>query len=90
MFQFTLRAVRLSCGYSVKEVAEYCDVSVHTIRRYEKDSGTLPLQLILKLSLFYGVSMDLIYAGSEADCIKHNRQIAHARESKYGRKKVAV
>lgn len=90
MFQFTLRAARISCGYSLKEVARYCEVSVGTISRYEKDNGTLPLHLILKLSLLYGGSLDLIYFGSEADCIKHNREIAHAKESKYSRIKEAV
>jgi transcriptional regulator with XRE-family HTH domain len=90
MFQFTLRAARISCGYSLKDVAGYCNVSENTIRRYEKDSTDLPLQLILKLSLFYGVSFDLIYAGPEADSFKHNREVAHNREIEYSRKKEAV
>lgn len=90
MFQFTLRAARISCGYSVKEVANYCEVSVNIIRRYEKDSTTLPLHLILNLSFLYGVSVDQVYFGSEADCIKHNREIAHTRESERNRIKEAV
>lgn len=89
-FQFTLRAARFSSGYSVKEVAEYCDVSVHTIRMYEKDSGTLPLHLILKLSFLYGVSFDLIYVGTETNCIIQNREIAQAREFKHDGIKEAV
>lgn len=74
-FQITLRAARISCGYTVKEVAQVCGVSSSTISKYERNSGNLPLNLMLKLrKLYNNVSLDLIYYGTESECHKHNRR----------------
>ena len=60
MFKFTLRAARVSCGYTVEQVAKYCVVSSNTIRKYESNPSRLPLYLIIQLSGLYGVSPNSI------------------------------
>jgi len=73
MFQITLRAARLSCGYTPEEVAKHCGITVKAYEKIEKDSGKVKLGILLGLLKLFGVSADLIYFGTEADCIKHNR-----------------
>jgi len=76
MFQNTLRSVRISHGYSMEEVAEYCGVSIETINELEIDPCRITYNLLENIQTFYGVSLDDIFIGSETDCIKHNREIA--------------
>jgi len=73
MFQFTLRAARVSCGYTVEEVARHCGIPVHAFNDLEIDSGQMQFSLMQKLTNLYGVSQDLIYFGVEVDCIERNR-----------------
>ena len=37
MFQITLRAARISCGYTVEEVAEYCGVTIDKLNEFENN-----------------------------------------------------
>jgi DNA-binding XRE family transcriptional regulator len=76
MFQFTLRAARISSGYSIEEAANVCGLSSSTLHRYEKDSGRIPRPVALALGCLYGVSIDLVYFGKESECIEHNRRRA--------------
>ena len=71
--QFTLRAVRISCGYTLWEAAKECGVSKKTLRKYEKDSSNIMFSLMLKLRKLYDIPADYFYLGSESDCIEHNR-----------------
>lgn len=71
--QFTMRAVRVSCGYAEDEVARYCGVSTETINELEIDSGQIDYNLLSKLINLYGVTLDLIYLGSETDCRQKHR-----------------
>jgi DNA-binding XRE family transcriptional regulator len=73
VFQITLRAARISFGYTAKEAAKACGISKSTMSRYEIDSDHVPLRTALKLVRLYGVSMDLIYWGKESNCFEHNR-----------------
>lgn len=73
MFQFTLRAARISCGYTVEEVANKCGVSAKTISKCEENAAKIGILLIFKIARLYGVSTDDIYCGPESECIKHNR-----------------
>lgn len=73
MFKITLRVARESCGYTVGEVAEYCGISVHTFNDLEIDSGQMQFPLMQKLINLYRVPLDLVYFGTEVDCIKRNR-----------------
>lgn len=49
MLRFTLKAARVNCGLSQKEVAHTIGISVRTLRRYETD-GTVSLEKAKKLS----------------------------------------
>ena len=60
MFQITLRTARELSGYTVEYVAEYCEVSRNTIRKYEKDYTKLPLHLIIKFSFLYNIYPDVL------------------------------
>ena len=73
MFQITLRAARISCGYTVEEVAEYCGVTTRVLNDLEIDSGQMQFLLMQKLTNLYRVPLDLVYFGTEVDCIKRNR-----------------
>ncbi len=52
----SLRTIRLSHGYTVGDVAVFCNVSPKTIRRYENNGSKLPLHLIIQLSFLYNVT----------------------------------
>lgn len=75
-FQIPLKAARISCGYSVKEIAKKIGVSESTIRRWESDSSNVTLEIVLKLKELYSVPLEFIYFGSIADCAEHNRKIS--------------
>ena len=55
MLKISFRALRISNGYIVEDVAKQCGVSPSTIRKYEKDPSHLPLYLNLKLMVLYGI-----------------------------------
>ncbi|WP_374042102.1 helix-turn-helix domain-containing protein [uncultured Oscillibacter sp.] len=46
--------------YTQKAVAEYLEIHPNVYRRYEKGTRTFPLDLIIKLADFYGVSTDYL------------------------------
>jgi transcriptional regulator with XRE-family HTH domain len=78
-FKFTLRAVRISCGYTALEAAKACGISEGTMNRYEIDSGTISFETARKLAKLYGISFEAFYIGKEKDCIQHNRARAEHR-----------
>ncbi|MCO5385214.1 hypothetical protein [Desulfosporosinus sp.] len=52
--QFTMRAVRVSCGYAEDEVARYCGVSYIT---YHRQTNPIRLGLVIKEGRGYRVPM---------------------------------
>jgi transcriptional regulator with XRE-family HTH domain len=68
MLQITLRAARITCGYTEDEVAKYCRASIRVIEEVELDSGEMPYNLLLKISDLYDVDLDRVYLGPESDC----------------------
>lgn len=78
MFQFTLRAARISCGYTVEEAAAACGLSVRKFNQYEEDSGRLQRRTAIKFIRLYGITFEQVYFGKEADCIRFNRQRSQA------------
>jgi transcriptional regulator with XRE-family HTH domain len=78
MFQFTLRAARMSCGYTVEEAAAACGLSVRKFNQYEVDSEQITRRTVVKMLRLYGVSFEQVYFGKEADCIRFNRQRVQA------------
>ncbi|MGM9880756.1 MAG: helix-turn-helix domain-containing protein [Bacilli bacterium] len=53
-----LKETRKRLGYTAPEVAKAINRSVDSIYSYEEGNRTLPLELIIQLSEFYGVSID--------------------------------
>lgn len=82
-FKFSLRAARISCGYSVEEAAQYYGISTLEMEQYEKDCGDMPVFVVRKMARLYGVSLDSLFIGLEAECIKHNREVAALREARW-------
>ena len=68
MFKFTLRATRISCGYTEDEVARHCGVSTKVIDEVELDSGEILYSLLLKMTDLYNIAPDHVYLGLESDC----------------------
>ena len=71
--KITLRSARELSGYNVEEVARHCGVSEDLYNKIESDPGQTQLGLIFKIATFLGISLRVIYPGTEADCIEHNR-----------------
>lgn len=67
--QITLRAARISRGFTSKEVAVRCNRNVDTILKYEKDSTNIPRDLMVKLLELYGFGFDDIFFGTQSDFI---------------------
>ncbi len=63
MLRFTLKAARVNCGLSQKEVAHTIGISVRTLRRYETE-GTVSLEKAKKLSELYRIPLSKIFLGS--------------------------
>ncbi len=68
-FQITLRAARVNCGLTLKDVAKKTGRNVDTIMKYEKDSSNIPRGLMVQLIDIYGVDFDALFFGKESDFI---------------------
>ena len=60
MVQISLRAARINSGLELEEVAEKCNRSVSTIKKYERDSDKIPLNLKTRLINLYHVPQDYL------------------------------
>ena len=89
MFHITLRAIRESCGYTIDEAAKHCGISAQEMAKYEKNPGEMMCSTAMKIRRLYPVPLDFIYAGTEEDCAKRNRELARA-ENMERAKKAAV
>ena len=76
MFKITLRAARISCGYTVEEVAEYCGVTTDKLNEFENDCKGMPISIGLKISNLYNLPPSAIFIGSETEYISGHRKIA--------------
>ncbi|MDP4158171.1 MAG: helix-turn-helix transcriptional regulator [Bacillota bacterium] len=69
----TLRTARELNGYTIEEVAEFCDLTIGEYEEIEKDPSNFSLRIISTIANLYGVSLKYIYAGTENDCVSHNK-----------------
>lgn len=60
MLDLKLRELRLENGYTQSFVAEYLNVQQNTYSQYETQKREIPLELLVKLSIFYQVSVDYV------------------------------
>ena len=60
MLDLKLRELRLENGYTQSFVAEYLNVQLNTYSQYETQKREIPLELLVKLSKLYQVSVDYV------------------------------
>ncbi|WP_422659089.1 helix-turn-helix domain-containing protein [Paenibacillus sp. EC2-1] len=72
-FKITLRAARVNCGLTTKEVAEYTGKCFDTINKYELDSTNIPHELMVSLLNLYKVPFSYIFFGRESEKLGFNR-----------------
>ncbi|MDI6789926.1 MAG: helix-turn-helix transcriptional regulator [Thermodesulfobacteriota bacterium] len=65
----TLRAARVNNGLTLKDVAKATGKAADTINKYERDSSSIPRDLLCRLLQLYGVDGDVIFYGRESDFI---------------------
>ncbi len=56
----TIRNLRIDRGYSQKQIAEYLGIKQNTYSQYEIGVLNYPVDVIVKLADFYGVSTDYL------------------------------
>ena len=55
-----IRSLRIDRGYTQKQIAEYLGISQNTYSQYEVGILNYPVDAIVKLAAFYGVSTDYL------------------------------
>lgn len=55
-----IRNLRIDGGYTQREIAEYLNVKQNTYSQYEIGVLRYPVDVIMKLADFYGVSVDYL------------------------------
>ena len=55
-----IRNLRIDRGYTQKQVAEHLGISQNTYSQYEVGILNYPVDAIVKLAMFYGVSTDYL------------------------------
>ena len=55
-----IRDMRMDCGYTQAQIAEFLHVSQNTYCQYEIGTTRYPLDVVVKLAEFYGVSVDYL------------------------------
>ena len=55
-----IRNLRIDRGYTQKQIGEYLGISQNTYSQYEIGILNYPVEVIVKLALFYNVSADYL------------------------------
>lgn len=61
--KITLRDARMLNGYTLKDVANYANISINSLIRYERDSGNMPYETLAKILKLYQLPFKYIYIG---------------------------
>ena len=56
----TIRNLRIDGGYTQAQIAEYLNVKQNTYSQYEIGTLNYPIEALMKLADFYGVSVDYL------------------------------
>lgn len=56
-----IRNLRVDRGYTQKQIGEYLGISQNTYSQYEIGVLNYPVDVIIKLAQFYGVSTDYLF-----------------------------
>lgn len=60
MPQTTLRIARKNRGFTPEYVAEYCNISVNALCKFENEPGLTPVLIVIKLRILYNIPLDFI------------------------------
>lgn len=55
-----IRSLRIDGGYTQAQIAEYLNIKQNTYSQYEIGTLNYPIDALLKLADFYGVSVDYL------------------------------
>ena len=55
-----IRSLRIDNGYTQKQIAAYLGISQNTYSQYEVGALNYPVETLIKLADFYGVSVDYL------------------------------
>ena len=61
----TIRNLRIDNGYTQKQIAEYLHIKQNTYSQYEIGVLNYPVDVIVKLADFYGVSTDYLWGRTD-------------------------
>jgi DNA-binding XRE family transcriptional regulator len=64
---FTLEALRINSGYSLKQVGKKVGFPSHCIKQWEQDNSKMPIDAIQKISKLYQIKKERIYFGKKKD-----------------------
>ncbi len=56
----TIRNLRIDGGYTQQQIAEYLHIKQNTYSQYEIGVLNYPVEVLIKLADFYGVSVDYL------------------------------
>ena len=74
LIQISLRAARITSGYTVEEAARHIKVSPETLCAFEQDAGDMPLSMAIEILNLYRVPVDVVYFGRESELnVKRDR-----------------
>ena len=63
----TIRNLRIDKGFTQKQIAEYLHIKQNTYSQYEIGVLNYPVDVIIKLADFYGVSTDYLMVRTDVD-----------------------
>lgn len=63
----TIRNLRIDKGLTQREVADYLNVKQNTYSQYEIGVLNYPIDVLIKLADFYGVSVDYLLGRTDVD-----------------------
>ena len=66
-----LREIREDRGIRQKEIAKYLNVSQNTYSQYETGVISVTAEILIKLSDFYGVSIDFLLDRTNNPTVQH-------------------
>jgi DNA-binding XRE family transcriptional regulator len=66
----SLRAARISSGYTSEESAKHLNISPETLCEYERDAGEMPVSMAIVILRLYGFHVDIIHFGRESEFVE--------------------
>lgn len=67
----TMRAARVNAGLSQRNAANMLGINADTLWRYEKDSTTIPRNIVVAIEKLYKIPSNNIFFGIESEYIRN-------------------